>query len=583
MELILNNPYRALGLLVGASAAQLNKHITRIPRYIQAEQEIPDEFTQFGFDCLGDIRRTTEIITEAASKLNLDKDRMSAAMFWFFKGNGITDEAALDSLKEADLDVSTEIWTKLTATGEVNKRNSSAFQNLSTLLLCKAFKDSTINIEILEQGINLKLKFLESDFIKDFKSLATDETYKTSKKELQLLFLNQLSSEIDRFGGIYSNAILEVLNKQNFSAKEDFLNSFIKKPIEQIEKLIRISKEKRKVEKDVIIAGTELFRASKSELAILKSILGVSNIKYISVTDKVSDEILQCGIQLFNTFKDHPTYDPGEAAMKLFLQAKSLAIGSIAKQRCQENTENLQEWIDEKPEREKHKLIKEDLDFISDKLKSFQDLSDSVKNASNFINACRPKILKIKKVLGIYDELYINISSAIVHNAQNMLVSSVNKVVENPKSIFGAELMMIIMEALPVTFELGRFDMDPNLKANYKKNLESIKSLAKQFYLSTLSPEEQLKDDLLLAEVKLKEIQNQIYFKAEINNARAEMNKIKEWKLLRSEADKEKQINEQQQKINQLLKKSEQEKITQLNMQQTKINTIKTKLKQIDY
>jgi hypothetical protein len=43
--------------------------------------------------------------------------------------------------------------------------------------------------------------------------------------------------------------------------------------------------------------------------------------------------------------------------MELFIKAKKYAIGSVAKQRCEENTDNLQEWIDEKPERDKQKQL----------------------------------------------------------------------------------------------------------------------------------------------------------------------------------------------------------------------------------
>ena len=45
MNIIENNPYRTVGLLVGATAAQQNRHITRIPRYINSSDAIPEEFT----------------------------------------------------------------------------------------------------------------------------------------------------------------------------------------------------------------------------------------------------------------------------------------------------------------------------------------------------------------------------------------------------------------------------------------------------------------------------------------------------------------------------------------------------------
>ena len=98
MELIRTNPYRILGLLVGASATQFNRHITRMPKYIEADEDIPVEFTEFDFNCLGSTQRTRESISEAASRLSLDQDKMSSAMFWFYKGNAITDEPAFDLL-----------------------------------------------------------------------------------------------------------------------------------------------------------------------------------------------------------------------------------------------------------------------------------------------------------------------------------------------------------------------------------------------------------------------------------------------------------------------------------------------------
>ena len=135
MDLIVNNPYRQLGLLVGASAKQESNHKTRINQYIEAEQEIPNQYTEYGFECLGKIQRTTNSISTAVSILNLDADKMKAAIFWFYNGNEITDEPAFDALKENEIDQAYLIWKKLTATGIVTAKNASAFNNLSNLYL----------------------------------------------------------------------------------------------------------------------------------------------------------------------------------------------------------------------------------------------------------------------------------------------------------------------------------------------------------------------------------------------------------------------------------------------------------------
>lgn len=382
MHIIQNNPYRTIGLLVGATAAEQRRQLTRLQRFLEADQEPEGDFS---FPTLGQIHRTIKSVNEASAKLNLDSDKMNAALFWFYDGKTAlkTDEDAFKAIKEADLDQVINIWTKLTSNGEVSQRNASAYSNLGTLYLSGILEGTNTNEAILEQGISLKLKFLESSFYKELQHLATDEkTYKPTKQELQLLFLNQVQSEVEKSGTVTSNKFLDILTKQEFSAKEDFFKGFVQKPIEQLECLLNECKTHRKTKKeDVIVAGTNLYNAARPILIQLKGILGVSNLNFTSIADKISEEILQCGIQLFNDYKDHKTYDTGEPAMELFIKAKNFAVGNIAKQRIEENTENLQEWIDDKPNRELNKKLGDDVEFIIEKLNL---ASETLKNKGKY-------------------------------------------------------------------------------------------------------------------------------------------------------------------------------------------------------
>ena len=340
MQLIKKNPYRTVGLLVGATAKEQSKQINKLEMYLDAEQEPEDDFS---FPALGKIVRTVDIVTDAVAKLHLNSDKMNAALFWFYSGNSITDEPALDALKDDDIDQAVTIWSKLTSSSEVTQRNASAYSNLSTLYLCQ-----NTNENIFEQGISLKLKFLESDFIKDFKILATDEFDKTSKKELQLIFLNQIQSEIEKKGGITSNKFLEILSKQTFSAKEDFLKNFAQKPIEQIEKQIEEAKNKRKLNKaNSIKIGETLIKNSAKELIQIKSILGLSNLKYSSIADKVANEVLQCSIDYFNHYQEiENDIDYFELAFSLAKKCESIAVGSLIKERISDSLGTLDEMKD---------------------------------------------------------------------------------------------------------------------------------------------------------------------------------------------------------------------------------------------
>ncbi|MEI2756763.1 MAG: CFI-box-CTERM domain-containing protein [Chitinophagaceae bacterium] len=485
MNLIINNPYRTVGLLVGATAREQERQVKRLKQFLEAEQDPQDDFS---FPTLGNLHRTLDKVNEASSKLNLDRDKMNAALFWFYKGNPITDEPAFDAIKEADLDQVISIWTKLTSNGEVSQRNASAYSNLGTLYLSGILEGTNTNEALLEQGISLKLKFLESDFIKDFKALATDETYKTTKKELQLLFLNQVQSEIEKSGGISSNKFLDILTKQEFSAKEDFLKGFVQKPIEQIEKKIEEAKAKRKANKaNAVNVGKALYEQTSENLKQLKSILGTSNLKFSSISDKVSDEILQCGIDYFSHYKNSST-DPGSASMDLFRKAKTLAAGNIAKQRCSENTENLQEWIDDKPERDKQARILADFEKLKNLIDEYEGRSETVANGKQLLASAIPYLSNVKSVLGSTDELYLGLSSRIASDAQGMCVSEINKLQERFSNTYenATKLAAILLlkqrvdEAWEVTTTIGSMDLRQDFRARYNQNKTSLSNLKTQ-------------------------------------------------------------------------------------------------------
>jgi hypothetical protein len=485
MHIIQNNPYRTVGLLVGATAREQERQVKRLKQFIEAEQDPQDDFS---FPTLGNLHRTLDKVNEAASKLNLDSDKMSSALFWFYKGNPITDEPAFDAIKEADLDQVINIWTKLTSNGEVSQRNASAYSNLGTLYLSGILEGTNTNEAILEQGISLKLKFLESDFIKDFKALATDETFKTTKKELQLLFLNQVQSEVEKSGIVTSNKFLDIITKQEFSAKEEFLKGFVQKPIEQIEKKVEEAKTKRKANKaNAVNIGKALFEQTSENLKQLKSILGTSNLKFSSISDKVSDEILQCGIDYFSHYKDSST-DPGSASMDLFRKAKTLAVGNIAKQRCQENTENLQEWIDDKPERDKQARILVDFEKLKNLIDEYEGRSETVANGKQLLASARPYLNNVKSVLGSTDELYLGLSSRIASDAQGMCVSEINKLQEKFANTYDnatkiAAILLLkerVNEAWDVTTTIGSMDLRQDFRTRYTQNRTSLSNLKTQ-------------------------------------------------------------------------------------------------------
>ena len=487
MKSILNNPYRITGLLVGATAREQDRQVRRLKQYIEAEQE-PDE--DYSFPILGELPRTIADVENAVSKLNLDSDKISASFFWFYKGNAITDEPAFEALKDQDIETAYQIWDKLiTETKEDGKRfwkpvtekNYSAFHNCAVLNIVRPNGN-------LNNAIAGGIFFLESDLVHNFVSTVADSTYRPSKKDLQLSFLNQLFSDIEYSKKISVIKFIEIVSKLQFSAKQDFLKSFVQKPIEQIERLIEESKTKRKANKaNAVNSGNNLYQQTAEHIKQLKSILGVSDIKFSSVSDKVADEILQCGIDYFKHYRDSNT-DPGSYTMDLFRKAKSLALGSVVRQRIQENTESLEEWINEKPERDKQQRIASDFERLKNLIDEFERKPDTVSNAKQLLNNARLYLANVKTTLGSNDEIYLGLSSRIASDAQGKCVSEINKLQEQFSRTYdnATKLAAIFLlkervnEAWEVSNTISAMDLRSDFRTRVNENKNSLSGLKNQ-------------------------------------------------------------------------------------------------------
>jgi hypothetical protein len=493
MQAILNNPYRTLGIPVNATAREKERQVRKLKQYLEAEQKLPQD--DYSFPVIGAMNRTLESVAEAASKLNLDSDRMNAALFWFYKGNEITDEAAFEALKDGDTTTAVQIWEKLIiGTGEngkrywktVTKKNASAFHNWFVL----EFLNKT------NRSLIANLKFLESDYYTELVRYATDETFKITKKDLQLNFLNTIADEIEKKNiNLSLSELINLIKNKNFSARQDFVETLAQKFKANINAQIENARKQRTANKaDGAKAGADLYDRTKNDLEQIKSVPETENSIYSNISniaDKLANEILQCGIDYFSHYRDSNT-DPGVKAMDLAKKAQSLAVGNLTKQRCKENIETIQEWIDDKPEREKQKKIKAYVEFITEQLtQSTHDRrlrliiwDDSpemidILNAKDLVTSCKPKLDNIKTFLGKYDDLYIKLSSAVVAKAQGMIVTVVNKMQKN-SIVMPYETLNIIEEALKVINLLDAFDMNISLRSNYNSNKSSLQSMYNQ-------------------------------------------------------------------------------------------------------
>lgn len=516
MSVIRNNPYRILGLFGNSSEKELQKQIATIKRFAEVGKL---KAFDYDFPFLGEVDRSAEKVQEAASKIEQAKNKVHYALFWFLN-NGHIDETALNNLKEGHIDKAAEIWEKTLKDTVVTSKNFSAITNLSTLQLGIVTYNGSFDTKRFATSIELKRKLLLSEAFNNFIAIVIGKDISINRDIILKEFADEILETIEPYlnkpNGLKSIELINAFNLFPNEIKQYILGKFTDRPLSNIENQIEKTKQKRiETPSKAVRYGEKLFNESKEDLLSLKKILYSENLQLQVTINKVAQEILQCAIDFFVHYKDNVEYDPGEEALRLMKIAKSLSPTGQVKSRIDENLENIQQWIDDKPERARYNKVKNELEFIEKELEQFQRLGPSIENAKNLAVSCKPYIVNMKKILGATDEFYLKISSVIVGNTQDMLVAVVNDEQEilqfliNPNSaniqriismskrnklisLFNltetlpdrytalTNFKTIITTALEVTNLLNSFDMSAELKKQYVSNKAILQNIYNQ-------------------------------------------------------------------------------------------------------
>jgi rubrerythrin len=334
MSFISNNAYRVLGVCSNASLKDIQKNISQLKAFAKIGKEM-DLGYNLSFLNLAKIDRKDDLLLRSENQLNLDKNKITSSLFWFADLSPI-DAVALAHLIKADVSKAIEIWDKATTSKEVSLNNYSAFNNLSTLLLLSTlddsktdtFKKDTDSIKQIKKAIKLKNEFISSTFFNNYCESISKST--------------PLSS--DAAQDFFTNTILDLFNK-NFSTKElsdlfeglddklkDTLNaSLTEAPISNIKNHIETASELiKKNEKSGIKVGKQLIKDTLKDIKYLKEIFSQDDFQFQTLSDKLSNLILQCGIVCFNKTGDDQDY------LTSYQYALSIAIDEKAKERAKD-------------------------------------------------------------------------------------------------------------------------------------------------------------------------------------------------------------------------------------------------------
>ena len=426
MKTITQNPYRVLGLYGNSSERELQKQLGIIKRFAEVNKQ---KTYDSDLEILGSFSRSLSDVSLAASKIEQAHNKAHYSLFWFVNANPI-DQLALASLKDNNLQKAVSVWQK-TLKGNVTARNQSSYQNLSTLLIALAARNGKINVSRLRQGLELKGQLLGSDSLADFIEIVGGNSQHLDAAAISAAFADELIANLTAINdvdvGVSPGDLISLFSGLSGDIQKHVSIKFTGEPLSNIEnKIEKASAERKTNARNANTTGRSLFRTTRDDLAFLESTLGQEDTQYQLVANKLADEILQCSIAYFNNFVDSDEIDPGDEAFSIAMYAQTIGATGSTQHRIEENIETIQEWVDDKPERARQKLVGADVAAVAAQIEAFHSKSKGMMRCGALVSSCKPHLSNIKNVLGENDKFYLSIADTVVASALGVLIEIFN-------------------------------------------------------------------------------------------------------------------------------------------------------------
>lgn len=477
IRLVTHNPFRVLGVYANSPKKDILANKGRATAFLRVGKSVEYPLDLNGI--LPTIGRTIEMFNDAEAKLAIAKEQVKYAQFWFLKITPI-DDVAFNHLTNGNMVVAKDMWSK-----------QDSLSSLQNRMICCLIENNTESALMMAEKL---YNHFGNDYVK---TIDANCTLQMTGTELLHQFVDALSAEVDMQS--FLNCGLGAETKEYLGSK--VVGPLISKITAEIDKAKNVDHGKPTARKE---AGQKLMTATKEPLQQLKNILHADNPQYQMIADKLGIEILQCGIDYFNNSEDD---DAPQTAMKLQKYAQSIVVGGLAKDRCNENVNILEEIIKDLPPTQ---VIAEDK-AIKSELEKYVRLPDKISYAITLLNNTKAHLQIIKQKLGSSNAYYLKISTRVVSNAVHNLVEEVNvaqeplirfnKLVENMdsymvRSLLNTEigdkyeearssLKSVLRKAWEATCIMDDFDLEADYQSHYNKNKSSLKSMCEKIGIST--------------------------------------------------------------------------------------------------
>ena len=335
--LILNNPYKVLGVLSSDSPREIERNISKFKAFLKIKKTPTSDY-DFKFLNKTEVDRAESNISKSQNLVVSDRTKIQYSLFWFANGNTF-DKIAIENLKKGEYKKALEVWKKCTQNKKILKSNFSSFNNYSSLLLNLNFylysKDK-INFDEIKKAIQLKYKLLSSSQFSNFSSLIGAEKISLSPVEVKEIFSEDLIKILKN--NFNNSTISEVFQGVDDEIYQSFSASLVKEPILSISNAIEvINSDLEKDHNEGLELGKKLIKLTFKDLKNLKELVGEENYEFQMISDKLANQIMQCGILYFNkTYDDQDYMSSYKYALSISYSEKTKTRAKDAIKHCAE-------------------------------------------------------------------------------------------------------------------------------------------------------------------------------------------------------------------------------------------------------
>lgn len=454
---LIDNPYRVLGLYADATPKEIVANGRKIKRYNEVGKDI--EFPVDQEVNLPKVSRTNEDVDRAIEQLSTDKGRLSYALFWSY----ITPKKLTFDFGDSDIRISFSHTYKSVLSESLLHFTEGEYYSAFWLTCANIFDNFKWNEWLEAAGVE-KGSINQDSVISNYVNLWLEGI------KIEVLYGMVLKVAPRNMPALLKSYLEDKIRKRY----QDALNTSIQEA-HSVDSHDSIASYK---------AAESLYKSGREILELYEIFFGEEDTEYRLIADKFANQLLQCGINFYNSSND--PYD-AEKAVKIAEQALDFAKGKVRVDRCKQNLDILRRNAESLPPKE----IKDDESALSKLIEVHSETEESIAQAYIILRDSVQYLCHIKECIESCSDRAKKekMNNVLLEQSTNIVAMALNKLVAEVNDATKSNLKAAntIRRAREVMFSMDNFPMLKEFKdGRYKSNKDTLNRL----FIRTLSQSE---------------------------------------------------------------------------------------------